>query len=122
MSSARPARRSEADVSPSAEELQARLEEVEDLLRAIRSGDVDSMVVSGPRGTQVYTLNGADHPYRILVEAMNEGAAILTADGVIVYSNRSFAAMLDTPLDEVTGSAMDRFVFVEDLVRYHDLI
>ena len=73
-------------MSPSVEELQARLEEAEDLLRAIRSGDVDSMVVSGPRGNQVYTLNGADQPYRVLVEAMNEGAAILTADGIIVYS------------------------------------
>src|SRR4030095_3522893 len=76
----------------------------------------------GPRGTQVYTLNGADHPYRILVEAMNEGAAIVTADGIIVYSNRSFAAMLDTPLDEVIGSAMDRFVFGDDLVPYQNLI
>ena len=56
------ARGNEADVSPSVEELQARLEEAEDLLRAIHSGGVDSMVVSGPRGTQVYTLNGADQP------------------------------------------------------------
>ncbi len=109
-------------MSPSVEELQARLEEAEDLLRAIRSGDVDSMVVSGPRGNQVYTLNGADQPYRVLVEAMNEGAAILTADGVVVYSNRSFAAMLDTPLDEVIGSPMDRFVFGDDLARYQILI
>ena len=80
------------------------------------------MVVSGPRGNQVYTLNGADQPYRVLVEAMNEGAAIVTADGIIVYSNRSFAAMLDTPLDEVIGSAMERFVFGDDLVRYQNLI
>ena len=30
--------------------------------------------------------------------------------------------MLDTPLDEVIGSAMDRFVFGDDLVRYQILI
>ena len=53
---------------------------------------------------------------------MNEGAAILTADGIIVYSNRSFASMLDTPLDEVIGTAMDRFVFGDDLARYQTLI
>ncbi len=104
------------------DELQARLEEAEELLRAIRSGEVDSLVVPGPLGNQVYTLRGAEHPYRSLVEAMNEGAAILTADGVIVYANRSFAAVLDSPLDEVIGSAMDRFVFADDLLRYQVLV
>ena len=96
------------------EELQARLEEAEELLRVIRSGEVDALVVSGPLGDQVYTLSGADHPYRVMVEAMSEGAVILTADGTILYSNHSFAVMLDAPLEEVIGSKMDRFVLAED--------
>ncbi len=63
------------------EELRARLEEADETLRAIRSGEVDALVVSGPQGNQVFTLKGADSPYRVLVEAMNEGALVLTADG-----------------------------------------
>ncbi len=104
------------------EELQARLDEAEELLRAIRSGGVDALVVSGPHGDQVYTLSGAEHPYRVMVETMSDGALILAADGTIIYSNGSFAAMLDMPLEDVIGSPMDRFVLAEDLPRYHALI
>ncbi|NIO00054.1 MAG: hybrid sensor histidine kinase/response regulator, partial [Anaerolineae bacterium] len=70
------------------EELRARLEEAEETLRAIRSGEVDAVIVSGPQGEQVYTLKGADHTYRLLIEQMKEGAATLAAEGTILYCNR----------------------------------
>ena len=63
------------------EELRVRLEEAEDTLRAIGSGEVDAFVVSGPDGEQVFTLKGAEQPYRVLVETMNEGAATLPRMG-----------------------------------------
>jgi PAS domain S-box-containing protein len=106
----------------SAEELLARLEEAEELLRAIRGGEVDALVVSGPHGDQIYTLSGADHPYRVMVEAMTDGAAILTADGTIFFSNRSLAAMLNAPLDEVIGATMVQFVLAGDLSAFETLI
>jgi PAS domain S-box-containing protein len=109
-------------VSSTVQQLQSRLQEAEELLRAIRSGEVDAVVVSGPHGDQVYTLSGAEHPYRVLVEAMSEGAVIVARDGTIFYSNRSFAVMLDTPLDEVIGSTIDRFVLPEDVPRYETLV
>ncbi len=59
------------------EQLRARLEEAEETIQAIRSGKVDALVVSGPHGEQIYTLHGADHSYRVLLEDMNEGAATL---------------------------------------------
>ena len=62
-------------------DLQARLEEAEGTLRAIRHGEVDALVISGPEGDRVFTLKGADHSYRIMVENINEGAATLAADG-----------------------------------------
>ena len=55
------------------EELRARLEEAEDTLRAIRSGEVDALVVSGASGEQIFTLQGAEHIYRLLIEDMREG-------------------------------------------------
>ena len=54
------------------EQLRARLEEAEETLTAIRSGEVDALVVSGPHGEQIYTLRGADHSYRVLLEDRNE--------------------------------------------------
>ena len=59
-------------------ELQARLDEAEETLRAVRSGEVDAIVALGPDGEQVYTLKGADETYRMLVEEMAEGALTLT--------------------------------------------
>ena len=50
--------------------LQIRLAETEDLLRAIRHGEIDAFVVEAPGGNQVYTLRSAEEPYRRLVEQM----------------------------------------------------
>ncbi len=86
------------------EALRARLDEAEETLRAIRSGEVDALVVSGMGGEQVFTLKGADHSYRTLIEGMSEGALTLTAEGMILYANRRFAEMLKTPLEKVIGA------------------
>jgi PAS domain S-box-containing protein len=92
------------------EDLRARLDEAEDTLRAIRSGEVDALVVSGVGGEQVYTLKGADHSYRVLIEDMNEGALTMTLDGVVLYSNRRFAEMIKTPLERVIGSMISTWI------------
>ena len=90
--------------------LRARLDEAEDTLRAIRSGEVDALVVSGVDGEHIFTLNGAERMYRMLIEDMNEGALTLAPDGVILYANRRFARMLKTPLEKVIGSAIHTWI------------
>lgn len=104
------------------EDLRARLEEAEETLRAIRSGEVDALVVAGPQGNQIYTLKGAETTYRVLVEAMNEGALVLTPDGTVMYSNSSFADMVDVPLEQVIGSRIHRFVYEHDLAALDELL
>ena len=88
------------------EELRAQLQEAEETLYAIRSGQVDALVVSGEAGEQIFTLQGADHSYRLLIEDMNEGALTLTAEGEILFANRRFAEMLKTPLEKIIGSTI----------------
>src|SRR4051812_23633533 len=88
------------------EQLRQRLEEVEDTLQAIHSGDIDAIVISAPNGDQIYTLQNADRPYRILVEEMQEGAITVSLDGLILYSNRRFAEMIKTPLENVLGASI----------------
>jgi two-component system NarL family sensor kinase len=97
------------------EQMAARVAELEETLRAIRMGEVDAVVVSGPIGDQVFTLQGAEHPYRILVETIDEGAATLSDDGTVLYSNKSFAAIFDAPLEKFIGSPIESFVSGDDL-------
>ena len=90
--------------------LTARLAEAEATLRAIRTGEVDTVMVAGKEGSQVFTLDGAEHAYRVLIESMNEGALMLTADKTILFANQCFARMVKCPLEQVTGSSFRRFL------------
>jgi PAS domain S-box-containing protein len=94
--------------------LRARLAEAEETLRAIGASEVDTMVVAGKQGPQVFTLEGAGHAYRMLIESMNEGALTLTAHKMILYSNQCFARMVKHPLEQVLGSSFRRFLCPAD--------
>src|SRR5687768_6888008 len=94
-----------SDLKTENKELKARLAEAEGTLKAIRGGEVDALVVSGAAGDQVFTLQGAEMPYRILVEEMNQGALLIIPDGTILYANIRFASLSKTPLEQVIGSS-----------------
>ncbi len=96
------------------ETLRNRLREAEETLAAIRNGEVDSLVVSGPQGNQVFSLKGAEQPYRVFVEQMFEGAVTLTVEGTILYSNARFAEMMRCPLQKVIGGQIQTFVQAGD--------
>jgi PAS domain S-box-containing protein len=102
--------------------LRARLAEAEETLRAIRTGEVDTVMVAGKEDSQVFTLEGAEHAYRVLIESMNEGALTLTADKVILYANRCFARMVKCPLEQVMGSSFRRFLSAEDRATLRPLM
>jgi len=87
-------------------ELEERLEEAEETLRALRNGEVDAIVAAGPDGDRVYTLKGADESYRIMVEEMGEGALTVTSEGLVLFSNMRFATMVQRPLAKVIGSQL----------------
>ena len=103
-------------------ELRERLAEAEETLRAIYHGAVDALVVRGPDGPQVFTLRGAQEPYRELVEHMNEGALTVAPDGVILYSNRHFADLVGCPLEQIVGKPLAAFVALRDVPVLASLI
>jgi PAS domain S-box-containing protein len=105
---------STAKPDPRLEDLRARLAEVEETIRAIYSGEVDAVVVNGSSGPRVYALEGADHPYRVMVERMHEGTVTMDHSRVILYSNPQFAAMMGTVSESVTGAEFDRFLAPAD--------
>jgi PAS domain S-box-containing protein len=92
------------------QELLARLAEAEETIRAIYSGEVDAVVVNSPSGPRVYTLEGANHPYRVMVEQMHEGTVTLGADRLILYSNPQFTKMMGMPAHSATGTGFDSFL------------
>ena len=102
------------------EDLYLRLEEAEETLRAIRNGEVDALVVSGANGDSIFTLSGADRPYRVLIEAMSEGALTLSMTGVILYSNARFAEFVGLPLEHVIGTPLSQYAAPEDRAKVRD--
>jgi PAS domain S-box-containing protein len=98
------------------------MEEAEQTLHAIRNGAVDAFVVQEPDGHRVYTLEGADLPYSMLVERMQQGAAMLDSKGCIIYCNRSLAGLLGVPRESVIGRYLQDFLDSTDHSSYHNLL
>jgi len=92
------------------EALSLQLEEAAETIDAIRTGQVDALVVKGSNGHELYTLKTADLTYRIFIENMNEGAITLNEKGVILFCNSKFASMVDFPLSNVIGLSFESFI------------
>src|SRR5690349_16859084 len=111
-----------SDLSHEVEDLRRELQETRETLRAIHKGEVDAVVVASENGEQVYVLKGADQPYRIFVEGMNEGAATLLEDGTVVYCNARFAQMLGWPAEQVMGRSLASFAAPDFRERLQPLL
>jgi PAS domain S-box-containing protein len=102
--------------------LLARLKTAEETLRAIQSGEVDALMVSGRGGERVVSLKGGEPAYRVLVEAMSEGAATLSRDGAVLYCNRSFAELMGRPPGKMVGIAVQSLVADAERGRFKTLL
>lgn len=104
------------------EETEYKLEEANDTLGAIRSGEIDALILKGDDGHAVFTLKSADHSFRIFIEQMSEGATTLNQDGMILYSNSSFASIVNLPLEKIIGNSFDHFILPNDKESWNDLM
>ena len=92
------------------EELRFQLNEANDTIEAIRTGQVDALILHGEDGHQLYTLKSADQTYRVFIEKMTEGAVTLNAQGIILYCNSKFAQMVQQSLSHVIGFPFENFI------------
>ena len=92
------------------EELQNRLAESEQLIEAIKAGEVDAFAVNKNNRREVFTLQSGDYAYRILIENISEGALNLSEDGIIVYTNNYFHQILQLPYEKVISSSIFNFI------------
>ena len=86
------------------------LAEAEDTLQAIAAGDVDAVVVADNVSRRVFALTTADRTYRMFVENMRDGAATVSADGLVVYANQRLAELLRLPRELIVGVPLTMFV------------
>ena len=92
------------------EALTRQLEEANETIEAIRTGQVDALVVQGESGHQLFTLKTADQTYRVFIEKMTEGAVTLNQEGNVMYCNSKFASMVNLPLSKILGFPFTDFV------------
>jgi signal transduction histidine kinase len=91
-------------------QLQQKLRDIEETLNAIRTGNIDALVIAREQALKVYTETTADKPYRILIEKMHEGAVTINEEGIIIYCNSSFATIVNLPLQKVIGTIFENYI------------
>jgi PAS domain S-box-containing protein len=97
--------------------LRDKLEEAEDVRRAITRGEVDAFVIGPSGGGRVLLLANAYQRYRQLVERMQQGAVTSTANGHILFANQRFSEMLGVPLAQLYTAPLEAYVGVSDRAR-----
>ncbi len=92
------------------EELEIRLAEAEQLIEAIKAGEVDAFALNKNNQPEIFTLQSGDYAYRVLVENFGEGALNLSEEGLIVYTNSYFHELLNLPYEKTIGNSIFQFI------------
>src|SRR6185436_14222810 len=103
------------------EELKIRLAEAEQLIEAIKAGEVDAFAFTKNNKHEIFTLHSGDYAYRVLVENFSEGALNLSEDGLIVYTNRYFHTLMRLPYEKVVGQSVLDFVHTDSRESFRTL-
>jgi PAS domain S-box-containing protein/putative nucleotidyltransferase with HDIG domain len=103
-------------------ELRQQVAELQQALEAIRSGAVDAVVgAEEPGGTPLYSATTADKPYRLIVEAMAEGAAMISTFGKILYANQQLAELLLCERESLIGRPFYTLVSASQQLQLENL-
>jgi PAS domain S-box-containing protein/putative nucleotidyltransferase with HDIG domain len=88
------------------EDLRARLDEAKETLRAIRSGEVDALIVSGAGGEQIVKLHQAEKQIRdqaIIMENVNDAVVVSDAQYRLTGWNAAAESLYGWKAEEVLG-------------------
>jgi len=77
--------------------------DADETVRAIHQGHVDAVVVIRDESPQIILLQGAEEPYRVLVEHMSDGALTCGIDGAILYVNSRVSELTGYPAEHLVG-------------------
>lgn len=102
-------------------ELHQKLIEANEVIEAIKKGNIDAVFTADDEVARVLVSGTYDQAYRKFIENMSEGVVTLHTDGTIIYSNSSFAEMIDLPLGKVIGANFRDFIpteYIEHIDQY----
>ena len=101
------------DLLKELEQTRTQLQEASATLDAIRSGEVDALVLENEKEKELFAIKRLNQTYCLFIEKMQEGAITINGDGVILYSNSAFASIVNMPLANVRGIPVIDFVPAE---------
>jgi PAS domain S-box-containing protein len=98
-------------------ELRTRLEEAEETLRAIQSGEVDALVVQGAGGTQIFTLQGtetdSDKFRGDILAQISDAVVALDMERHVTYLNAAAERQYGIMASAALGRSVDELWTVE---------
>ena len=103
-------------------DLQGQLSESQQLIDAIKAGEVDAFALRKENKSEIFTLQSGDYAYRILVENFSEGALNLADDGLIVYTNTYFHKLLNLPYDAVIAKSIFHFIHKDSIELFEKIL
>jgi PAS domain S-box-containing protein len=95
------------------DELSRMLTEANEVISAIKSGNIDAVFIASNETAKMIVTKIADRTYRNFIENMSEGVVSLHEDGTILYSNSNFAMMVNLPLQKIIGANFRKFIPAE---------
>jgi PAS domain S-box-containing protein len=96
------------------DEVQARLSEPEEIIRAIRQGEIDALVVQEEGQEEIYSLQHYDSVYRSMVEqCFPFGVWLAEPDGRLLYVSPSFLDLVRTDLAAMRKGGQFHFLPAE---------
>ncbi len=101
--------------------LESRLAESEQLIEAIKAGEVDAFALNTSIVPEIYTLQSGDYAYRILIEEFGEGAVNLSEEGLIVYTNTYFFELLHLKYENVIGRSIFDFIDAASVCHFKEI-
>jgi PAS domain S-box-containing protein len=103
------------------EELENRLAEAEQLIEAIKAGEVDAFALNKNNRPEIFTLQSGDFAYRVLVENFGGGAVTLSENGLIVYTNGYFHNLVKLSYERVIASSIFDFIHPDSKESFQNL-
>ncbi|MGK7396104.1 MAG: PAS domain-containing protein [Candidatus Cyclobacteriaceae bacterium M3_2C_046] len=103
--------------------LKRQLEEAQKTMASRDQNGIDLLLEQEKDAGGKYQLQHSDLSiYRLLIEKMNEGAAVVNQDLIMVYANSRLAMYLEMPLHKVIGSRFDTHVPAPEHKDWRDLL
>jgi PAS domain-containing protein len=102
--------------------LQEQLAQLQGIFEGIRQGGVDAVVLGLPGEEHIYTLAGAEGPFKLIVENMNQGALTVSPRHVILFANRRFGEMVGLPSSAIVGKPISTFLDSSSQAAVVDLL